>query len=139
MDKAALSSGWTSYEVIHKETEATPVSEAIFNGDDRSAVVKKLLLVQELGWPEAKRLHFGAKGKNRIVQKDDIVWLLKCTPHCWRLYFYIYKPKRWIIYLHAVCKKKDEEDPNDAIKARAAYDDINGGAFGITLFPFPSD
>jgi hypothetical protein len=138
MQKVDLSSGWFSYEVIHKATGETPVSAAIASGSDKVAVIKKIMMVQEVGWPAAKKLHFGKKGKHRVVRKDDVVWLLKCTPHCWRLYFYIYEPKQWIIYLHAVCKKQDEEEPDDAIKARAVYNEINGGACGITPFEFPS-
>ncbi len=138
MSKRDLGSGWKSYEVINKETEETPVSTAIAAGPDTSVVIKKIFMVQEAGWPEALKLHFGAKGKHRIVKKDDVIWLLKCTPSCWRLYFYIYKNKKWIIYVHAVCKKKDKEDPNDAIQARNIYNGIAGGASGIAEFPFPS-
>jgi hypothetical protein len=138
MSRRDLGSGWKSYEVIHKTTGATPVSTAIAAGPDTAAVVKKILLVQETGWPEALKLHFGPKGKHRIVKKDDVIWLLKCTPSCWRLYFYIYKAKKWIIYVHAVCKKKSKEDPNDAVQARSVYEKIVGGSSGITEFPFPT-
>jgi hypothetical protein len=133
-----LSSGWTSYEVIHKDSERTPVSEALASGGASPAVIKKMLMVQEVGWPEAKRLQFGEEGKHRIVKKDDVIWLFKC-PSGWRLYFYVFQAKKWIIYVHAICKKKNKEDPNDAIKARAVYDDISRRASAITSFPFPSD
>lgn len=138
MSKRNTGSGWKSYEVIDKQTEATPVSAAIAVGPDTGVVIKKIFMVQEAGWPEALKLHFGKKGKHRIVKKDDVIWLLKCTPSCWRLYFYIYKAEKWIIYIHAVCKKKNKENPNDAIQARTVYNAISGGASGIAEFPFPS-
>ena len=74
-----------------------------------------------------------------IVKKDDHIWLLKCKPACWRLYFYVWtneKSKR-IIYVHAVCKKTDEEDPSDAREARRVFDGIRPGGSAIRLFEFP--
>lgn len=68
-----------------------------------------------------------------------MIWLLKCKPTCWRLYFYVYengKDKR-IIYVYAVCKKSDKEDANDAIKARRIADEIRPGGSAITPFEFP--
>ena len=37
-------------------------------------------MVQELGWPEAKRCLTDDWGHPLIVKKDDVVWLLKCKP-----------------------------------------------------------
>jgi hypothetical protein len=136
--KRRLGSGWKTYELMSKRTEETPVSEALAkDGVNALPAIKKMLMVQDVGWPGALELHFGAKGKHRIVKKDDVIWLLKCTPNCWRLYFYVYKAQKWIIYVHAVCKKQNEEDSNDTKEARNGYDDIARGTSGITEFVFP--
>jgi hypothetical protein len=93
-------------------------------------------MVQELGWPEARRSLKDDHGKPLIVRKDEPIWLLKCKPSCWRLYFYVWEKgeiKR-IIYVHAVCKKTNKEDPRHAAEARR----IAGCGGAITLFEFPA-
>ncbi len=79
-------------------------------------------------------------GHALIVKKDDRIWLLKCKPSCWRLYFYVfYKQmlRKQIIYVYAVCKKKNREDPRAAAQAERIADEIRPGGSGITLFDFP--
>src|SRR3954447_25766874 len=96
-------------------------------------------MVQEIGWPEARRRLKDDQGRPLVVKKDDVIWLLKCKPTCWRLYFYAYengKDKR-LIYLHAICKKADKEDPWDAFQARRVFDEIRPGGSAITPFEFP--
>lgn len=58
---------------------------------------------------------------------------------CWRLYFYVWKNNKdkRIIYVHAICKKTDQEDQGDAIKARRVADGIRPGGSAITRFEFP--
>jgi hypothetical protein len=100
-------------------------------------------MVEEIGWPMAKSLLKDDHGHRLIVKKDAVIWLLKCKPTCWRLYFYVYekeedhKDKR-LIYVHAVCKKSDTEDPGDAIEARHVADEIRPGGSAITPFQFPA-
>lgn len=97
----------------------------------------KISIVEEIGWPSAKRDMRYGRGKPRIVKKSDVIWLLKCWPDCWRLYFYVVPTKKYIVYVHAVCKKQDAEDPADAVKAKHVYDDIQAGRSAVTAFPFP--
>jgi hypothetical protein len=138
MAQIDLSSKWVSYEVIDKATEQTPVSTAMAEHGIDSGSIKKMLMVQEVGWPEALKLHFGEQGKHRIVKKEDPIWLLKLTPGCWRLYFYVYEPSKQIVYLHGVCKKKWKEKASDLKKARTAYENIVAKRCAITEFVFPS-
>jgi hypothetical protein len=140
-----LSSGWLTYEVFqrdsHGEHAITPFSDALaVSGILPISAINKMRMVQDLGWPAAKRVLTDDYGHALIVKKDEVVWLLKCKPSCWRLYFYVWenaKDKR-IIYLHAVCKKQDAEDPGDAAEARSVHDGIWPGGSAITLFDFPT-
>ena len=96
-------------------------------------------MVQDLGWPEARRQLKDDHGHPLIVRKDDVIWLLKCKPGCWRLYFYVWEndEQKRLIYVHAVCKKTDKEDPSDASEARRVADEIRPGGSAITPFEFP--
>ena len=136
-----LSSGWTSYEVIHKnEARTTPFSDALAARGDLAGAINKISLVEEVGWPKARQvLHYGPGHKKRIAKKDDVIWLLKCWKSCWRLYFYVIpSEKKYIVYVHAVCKKKNQEDPGEAVTARKVYDGIQVGRSAITPFQFPA-
>jgi hypothetical protein len=102
-------------------------------------------MLQALGFPEARRVFKDGRGHPLVVKKDEAIWLLKCKPSCWRLYFYVWesekeneKEKR-IIYVHAVCKKRDGEDPHAAAKARRIFEGIHPGGSRITTFQFPAD
>ena len=139
-----LSSGWRTYEVCEKDGQgncATPFSDALAaSGKTATQAINKMRMLQDLGWPEAKRCFQDNCGHPLIVKKDDPIWLLKCKPSCWRLYFYVWKNdnERRIIYVHAICKQSDKEDPRDASKARRIYDKIRGGGSAITPFEFPA-
>ena len=138
-----LSSGWKSYEVIHKnEAQTTPFTDALATGGETPVgAVNKISLVEELGFPRARlELHYssGRKHKRRIVKKNDVIWLLKCSPKCWRLYFYVIPSEKYIVYVHAVCKKRDKEDPGEAVTAENIHDDIQAGRSAITSFRFPA-
>jgi hypothetical protein len=140
-----LSSGWITYEVLQRDGQGeytiTPFSEALASsGTLPTNAITKMRLVQYHGWPAAMRELKDDYGRLRIVKKDDVVWLLKCKPSCWRLYFYVRKNEneKCIIYLHAVCKKKDTEDPGDAAEARKVHDGIGPGGSAITPFEFPA-
>ncbi|MEO8097810.1 MAG: hypothetical protein ABI811_08925 [Acidobacteriota bacterium] len=137
-----LSSGWKTYEVCVRTGAKTawPVMAALeASGSASTQALGKMQLVEVWGWPEAKRRMKDAQGKHLIVKKDDVIWLLKCKPHCWRLYFYVkeYAEENRIVYVHAVCKKQGPEDPQDAIKARRISDAIKPGGSGVTPVEFP--
>lgn len=143
-----LSSGWITYEVYQRDSDGrfciTPFSDALASsGTMPTQAVTKMRMVQSLGWPRAKRVLKDDYGHPLVVKKDEVVWLLKCKPSCWRLYFYVYENKRKngkekrIIYLHAVCKQQDTEDPSDATEARRVHDGIRPGGSATTLFEFP--
>lgn len=140
-----LSSGWETFEVVERDADGnlsvTPFSDTLA-GSGIIAVqpINKMRMVQEIGWPEAKRRLKDDQGRPLVAKKDEVVWLLKCKPTCWRLYFRVYqngKNKR-LVYLHAVCKKSDKEDPGEAAEARRIADRISPGGSGITAFEFPA-
>src|SRR6266566_7485857 len=117
------SSGWTTYEVLQKDGEGkytiTPFSEVLAaSGKISAQPIIKMRMVQEHGWPQAKRNLKDDYGHPLVVKKDEVIWLLKCKPTCWRLYFCVHENGKRIIYVHAVCKKKDKEDARDAVEAR---------------------
>jgi hypothetical protein len=141
-----LSSGWITYEVCEKDGDGNattrPFSVALVAGSGTSPKppVTKMRMVQTIGWPEAKRVLKDDHGHPLVVKKDDVIWLLKCKPHCWRLYFYVYESakQKAIIYLLAICKKGDEEDPADVTEARRIYDDIGARRSAVIAFEFPT-
>jgi hypothetical protein len=142
-----ISSGWLTYEIFQRDSEGnhaiTPFSDALAGSGGRLAAqaVDKMRIVQDLGWPNAKRLLKDDLGRPLIVKKDEIIWLLKCKPTCWRLYFYVWQnhETKRIIYVHAICKKANKEDPNEATRARSIFDGIRPGGSAITQFEFPTD
>lgn len=141
----SLSSGWITYEVCQKDGDGnytiTPFSDALAVAGTRpTQAITKMRTVQNIGWPEAKRVLVDDNGRHLIAKKDDVIWVLKCKPTCWRLYFYVWqqgKEKR-IIYVRAACKKTDKEDPRDAHEARRVYQEIRPGGSAITAFEFPT-
>jgi hypothetical protein len=138
-----LSSGWETYEVCQKDAHGnftiTPFAAALAaSGIMLAQPIIKMRQIQEIGWPEARLRLKDNYGHRLIVKKDEIIWLLKCKPTCWRLYFYVREKEKRIIYVHAVCKKKDKEHPRDAIEARRVADEIRPGGSAITIFEFPS-
>src|SRR5260370_25074200 len=101
-----------TYEIVQKDSEGnlaiTPFSNILAaSGAMQVQAITKMRMVQELGWPQAKRCLRDDKGQALIAKKDNVVWLLKCKPKCWRLYFYVQEKEKRIIYVHAVCKKTD--------------------------------
>ncbi len=91
--------------------------------------------VEDLGWPEANKLTIGKKERQRrIVTKDDFIDLLKCTPACWRFYFYVRETTRHFVYVHGVCKKKSQGSC-DAVTARQRSDKRASGRLSRTRSP----
>lgn len=132
-------SGWESYELVWLdaagEVADAPFTVALGNSLEAIKALKRISRVEDLGWPDAKKLQYGKKGKKRIVKKDDVVYLLKCHPDCWRLYFYV--KEQHFIYVHAVCKRTNAENPEDAVTARKRYDKRTAGG-RLRRIEFPS-
>jgi hypothetical protein len=137
-------SEWATYEIILRDASGeyaiTPFSDALAVSGQRPAqAINKMRMVQEIGWPEAKRSFTDQRGRPLIVGKEGGIWLLKCKPLCWRLYFYVCEKYKRIIYVHAVCKKKDRENPSDARRAKTVADGIQRCGSRITAFQFTAD
>lgn len=143
--KADLSSGWKTYEVCESDSEGevtrTPFSdELVKSGKIPVQAITKMRMLEELGWPTAKRQLKDNHGHPLVVKKDERIWLLKCKPACWRLYFYVHESSKskCFIFVHAVCKKADQEDDGDTREARRIADQIRPGGSRITEFEFPA-
>ena len=75
-----LSSGWKTYKVLEKDGHGvytvTPFSDCLaVSGVAAKQATTKMQIVQDLGWPEAKRQLKDNIGRARIVKKDDKIWL----------------------------------------------------------------
>ena len=137
-------SGWTTYEIAIPDGKGgyiLPVDSAL--GISVTLAVQpltKMQKVQELGWPEARTLKHD--GKNVIVRadklKDPLLWELKVSPSCWRLYFGVWEARKGIVYLHAICKKEWKQDDGEAAKARSVYDRLGAGDYQLSELSFPT-
>jgi hypothetical protein len=118
-----------------------PFSDKLaISGLAATQAITKMRLFQEIGWPEARMALRDSQGHPLIAKKADPIWLLKCKPSCWRLYFYVlhHEKEKWIIYVHAICKKADKENPQDAREARRVVERIRSRASCIRPFVFPT-
>ncbi|MFN8641880.1 MAG: hypothetical protein U0802_09565 [Candidatus Binatia bacterium] len=99
-------------------------------------MLKLMSRVQDLGWHDAQKMKIGtANPKKRIIRKDDDIHLLKGTPLRWRLYLYVRQSDKHIVYVHAVSKNRDEEDPGSYRTARQRYDRRTNGQLVEIKFP----
>lgn len=141
---------WESYEVLLRDSDGRlhedgkrPFSVRLLKGGDQITTALGLMwTLQFHGWPRARQVMKDERGKLRIVLSDDEngkrIWILKAKPTCWRLYFYVYEEKKHILYLHAVCKKKDEQDPSETTRARRIFTRVGGASgSGSIKFDFP--
>src|SRR5580692_9181141 len=86
-----VSSGWKTYEIC-MEDGTTPVFDTLRgSGALAKPPVTKMAMFQDLGWPEAKSCLKDNNNHRLIVKKEHPIWLLKCKPSCWRLYFYVWE------------------------------------------------
>jgi hypothetical protein len=138
---------WKSYQVVERDSFAEPVMGALtFRAPQSQPAFAKMQKVEEIGWPQAReQMHVGGdKRKKAIVRPDDeepIIWELKCTPHAWRLFFYIYEhpakeTDRRIIYLHASYKTTRGQDYGEVAIARTRRGPGTGHPL-TTEFEFP--
>jgi len=124
MRDGCLDSGWKSYEFIEVDDSgrymSDPVTDAFeLHSAQKGEALKRMQRVEDRGWPDAEETMYvrGKAGKKKaIVRPDDEgypeIWVLKCSPHAWRLYFYIWEKgdDKRIIYLHALFKKRIGDD-----------------------------
>ena len=83
---------------------------------ERARAIGCLRLLRLQGWPEAR--------KSLLVDEPlEGIFVLKCKPSCWRLYFHVEQTQKMFLLLHAVCKKAQKRDPNDPKKAARRFAD----------------
>jgi hypothetical protein len=136
---------WRTFEVALRNASGDltrPFSDELHSDGPESAksAIKKMLHVEARGWPGALLEFRDDNGKPRIAAADDKkppIYILKCKPKCWRLYFYIDHNRHYFVYLYAKCKKKPRSDPADATRARKIYARRLSKGNGISEFPFP--
>jgi len=142
---------WATLEVVLRDATgkldssgARPFSDALPSDGPAAAktAIQKMLLVESLGWPSARLDLKDEYGKPRIERSDDKapqIYILKCKPTCWRLYFYVDHKRKYFVYLYAKCKKKQRRDPADSASARRLYQSLSGPkSNGIDYFQFPN-
>ena len=144
--RLAVTKKWLSYEINQRDANGEhglfPFSATLAAGSGSlpTQAITKMRMLQAIGWPEAKRQLKDNRNRPLIVKKDEVIWLLKCKPSCWRLYFYVWEKNNeegGIVYVHAVCKTTNKEDPGASAYARSVRDGIRPGASAITPFEFP--
>jgi hypothetical protein len=151
MGRFAPTPPWESFEVVLRgvdrrsdREQQTPFSDELFSGDGDpiQTALQKMWLVQSHGWPEAIRQLRDGRGKPLIDRADDAdpaIWILKCKPSCWRLYFHVYIAQSRIAYLYAKCKKRTRREAADSVRARRLFDGLRPGGSALAPFPFPRD
>jgi hypothetical protein len=145
-------SGWATYEIAMRnyagELKIFPVFEELeLHLPQAKPAVTKIQKVQDVGWPKARTQIHDDEGRRAIACVDKkqkpYIWLLKCKPSAWRLYFYVWEhptnghDKR-IVYLHAIYKKQTPEDDGETLTARQRCATIyTGDSQHRQFFPFP--
>jgi hypothetical protein len=112
-------------------------------GDPQATLFTKIKMLCEIGWPESARHLKDNRGRRLIVRPDrkkPVIWELKAKPSCWRVFFHVYEASEKILFLHAVCKKKNAQDRGAVATARARLRRVGPGAgdFGAERLEFPS-
>jgi hypothetical protein len=146
-------SPWVTFELLLRGRDGALASDGerpfssdllVSGGDPLTTALQKMRLVEVHGWPDAKLSLRDKRGKGLIDraddEKDQEIYILKCKPSCWRLYFCIYTEHHRIVYLYAVCKQKQRRNKADSVRARNRHRRIgNGpGRAGIAEFVFPT-
>jgi len=119
-------SDWTLWEIEYEREGGSvdrPVTEELLapgSSTDTKQAISKLRLLKAHGWPVPR-------GSLDIAAVSSGMYVLKCKPGFWRLYFSVIDPQRRILLLLAVAKKKWKRNPNDLAKASRRYADYRGG------------
>jgi hypothetical protein len=138
--------------IVEEELAANPF-EAV-------AALKKLEMLKAHGWPGALTgWHYnrGTKNEPRIELVDSgppAIYLLKCKPSCWRIYFHVVEekpeaisprgkvgPRRGgtFLILRIVCKKKNKRDPGDLAIAKTRVDAWRAGRLHRKKLSLPGE
>jgi hypothetical protein len=142
-DVQAQEKHWTLHEVAYQREGKTerPTTSAIVaarggRGESDGSVetpiqvVQKLTLLEALGWPDAT-------ASLDIEKLDASLFVLKCKPTCWRVYFAVEVAQRLFILADAVCKKKWKRNPNDRKTASKRLHDWHTGRARIERVRVP--
>jgi hypothetical protein len=73
-----LSSGWRTYEVYQRNEQgdfaSTPFTDALcVSGTIPVQPITKMRMLEEIGWPTAKRRLKDDRGQPLVVKKDDVI------------------------------------------------------------------
>jgi hypothetical protein len=92
------------------------VSEAFLagRGDRPGIMLRKMRLLEAGGFPSRT----AALDYEKVADVgEDVVYILKAKPSCWRVYFVAEPASKRLIFLHAHCKLRQRRDPDDPQKA----------------------
>lgn len=119
-------SDWTLWEIEYEREGGSvdrPVTEELLapgSSTNTKQAVAKLRLLKAHGWPVPR-------GSLDIEAVSSGMYVLKCKPGFWRLYFSVIDSQRRILLLLAVAKKKWKRNPNDLAKASRRLGDYQDG------------
>lgn len=116
---------WTLWEIEYRrgglvERPVTDDLQGRGSSIDTKQAISKLRLLKAQGWPVPR-------GTLEIEVVASGLYVLKCKPGFWRLYFTVIDPQRHILLLLAVAKKKWKRNPNDLTKAASRLSDYQSG------------
>jgi hypothetical protein len=119
-------SDWTLWEIEYEREGGSvdrPVTDELLargSSTETKQAISKLRLLKAHGWPVPG-------GSLDIETVASGMYVLKCKPGFWRLYFSVIDPRRRILLLLAVAKKKWKRNPNDLTKASRRLGDYQCG------------
>ena len=145
---------WVSYEIATADSEGEFTGrpywdELLEHRPQAKQALQKMQRLEEAGFHGARTQwrHKGKKSTRVIVcvdsKKEPKIWLLKCTPHAWRLYFYVWesdgdeRDKR-LIYLYAFYKQGRSEGGAETTIARERCDCIGAGRCKTAQIEYPN-
>lgn len=122
---AGPASDWTSWELRTKQPEGEsgadwaprwPVQKELAKatGQDMATIFARMRVLEAHKFPpDLPYVEYEPCDK-----KKPLVYVLKCKPTCWRLYFSADRQREEFLYLLAVCKKQWPRDSDDCRVAR---------------------
>jgi len=133
------------------------------NSSQALAGLQKLGMLRAHGWPAALtdwNYNRGGKNERRIEKVENgppPIFLLKCKPSCWRIYFHVVEEKPpekkdalrkgapeprhagSFLVLRVVCKRQQKRDPGDVTAARTRLDGWRARQLRSKTLPLPGD
>jgi hypothetical protein len=139
-DPEAAADDWEMLEIVVRGRRPCSDEYAEAKDDDLVKIFRELRLVRATGMPPDR--HRGNpdvqkwSGRCRGSHKQVVFYVLKAKPSGWRLYFFVPEaPRRRMIFLYAVNKKRDERNQEDFQRLCRYRSDVESRRDDISLEP----